>query len=74
MILDGLDEISEESLWNFIPVKEMLGEGIYFLLTSRNPQTEKLTREIDAHLNQLQVTDRLVVERDGADNICFLKE
>ena len=74
MIFDGLDEITEEDLWKFIPEEEMLGDGIYILLTSRNPATEKLTDDISAHLNSMRVTGKKAIGREGEDNTAFLKE
>ena len=74
MILDGLDEISDENLWRFIPQEETLENGIYVLLTSRNPETEKLAGDVRAHLKGLNATERLAVGREEGENSTFLKE
>ncbi|MBQ6024116.1 MAG: tetratricopeptide repeat protein [Lachnospiraceae bacterium] len=74
MVLDGLDEIPGEDLWKFIPKVNMLNEGMYFLLTSRNPKTENLPAETSLRINELEITDRYCPERQGEDNIGFLKD
>lgn len=73
MILDGLDEISDRSLWEYIPRKEKLNKGLYFLLTSRNPKTEKLPLEINECLEKLSLTETMVIGRDSDENLQFLK-
>ena len=74
MVLDGLDEIPDENLWKFIPREEMLGEGIYFLLTSRDPETEVLPEDTAERLEKLTVTEKYCPERTGTENTDFLKE
>lgn len=74
MVLDGLDEIAQEDLWEYIAEEQMPGEGVYFLLTSRNPEAEELTEDISERLNGLSVTEKYLVSRDGKENVSFLKE
>lgn len=74
MVLDGLDEIAEDYLWNFIPVEEMLKEGIYILLTSRNPEKEELLVSVKEHLAQIKASEIYKVERHSSENIAFLGE
>ena len=74
MVMDGMDEISEEGLWDFIPKEEALGQGIYILLTSRDPQSEELPDHVCDHLEALRVTEEKRVGRQNSDNIGFLKE
>ncbi len=74
MVLDGLDEIPGEELWNFIPKADMMGKGIYFLLTSRDPATEELPEETVSKLDGLSVTERFCPERHGKENAEFLSE
>lgn len=74
MVLDGLDEISDENLWKFIPREEMLGEGIYFLLTSRDPGTETLPEETAERLEKLAITEKYCPEKTGVENTAFLRE
>ena len=73
MVFDGLDEITEESLWEFIPKEEMLKDGIYFLLASRDPEKEELPGDTAFRLKKLAVTDRYRPQRMGAENTAFLK-
>ena len=46
-VIDGIDEIYDEgnrkNIFDFIPYKENLTEGVYILLTARNGETEPLT-------------------------------
>ena len=72
MVLDGLDEIIDESLWEYIPALDDLGKGIYILLTSRNPETESLPEQISRHLRNLSVTEEFCIARKGNENINFL--
>ena len=74
MVLDGLDEIKDDKLWSYIPSSEELEEGIYFLLTSRNPETEDLPENTRRHLEELVVTDKYCVERKSQNNIDFLNK
>jgi len=74
MVLDGLDEISEEVIWEFIPREEILGRGIYILLTSRDPHREELPVSVKDHLEALRVTERYCVGREDDVNDKFLRE
>ncbi len=74
MVLDGLDEISEDGLWDFIPKEEMISRGVYFLLTSRVPQSEELPENVCDHLEALSVTEEKCVSRQNSNNVEFLKE
>ena len=74
MVLDGLDEISEDGLWDFIPKEEMISRGVYFLLTSRDPQSEELPENVCDHLEALSVTEEKCVSRQNSNNVEFLKE
>lgn len=74
MVLDGLDEISEEDLWDYIPKEKALSEGIYFLLTSRNPEIEDLPAKAVEHLNGLNVKEKYYPLKEGKENVQFLNE
>lgn len=74
MVLDGLDEISEEDLWNYIPMEKDLSEGIYFLLTSRNPENEELPDKTVEHLNALSVKEIYYPLKQEKENVQFLNE
>ena len=73
-VLDGLDEIAEEVIWEFIPREEMLGRGIYILLTSSDPYSEELPGSVRDHLRALRVTERYCVGRKDDVNEKFLRE
>ena len=64
---------TEESLWEFIPKEEMLKDGIYFLLASRDPEKGELPGDTAFRLKKLAVTDRYRPQRMGAENTAFLK-
>ena len=74
MVLDGLDEIPGDEFWNFIPTESMLNNGIYFLLTSRDPLTEELPEKITNRINALSVTEKYCPKRQENDNVEFLTE
>ena len=75
MVLDGLDEITENAVWEMLPESEMLQEGVYLLLTSRSPESETgLPQELNGIEDKLMVTERLAIERGNDDNTVFLKE
>ena len=75
MVLDGLDEITENVVWEMLPDSEMLQDGVYLLLTSRNMGTETgLPKELQGIKDRLMVTERLAIERADEDNTVFLEE
>lgn len=57
-IIDGIDEIYEEgnkkNIFDFIPLRDQLAEGVYILLTSRNGDTESLSDFTQGKLAQLR--------------------
>jgi len=69
MILDGLDEIMDADLWNYIPASELLPEGVFILLTSRPASTVdlKISRK------RLKIAETLSVQEDAIWNHQFLK-
>ena len=48
LILDGVDELPQESaeLFSYLPNPDQLPDNVYLLITSRNPQSEKLSPHI----------------------------
>lgn len=56
MVLDGIDEIVSDVLWEFIPRIEDLSEGIYFLLTTRDPETEDIPEYSANRIRGLETT------------------
>ena len=50
LILDGVDELPQESaeLFSYLPNPDQLPDNVYLLITSRNPQSEKLSPHIYA--------------------------
>ena len=74
MVLDGLDEIPGDEIWRYIPTESMMKDGIYFLLTSRDPQTEQLPEHISYKIRTLSVTEKYCPRRQDNDNVKFLTE
>lgn len=72
MVFDGLDEISEEILWDIIPSSEMLDDGVYVLLTSRIFQEEPITNNVKKHLASLPVKTTFIINRDSDEYRQFL--
>ena len=74
MVFDGLDEIQEEALWNIMPEADQLADGVYILLTSRNPETEQLPQAVRERLDGIRPTESIRIPREGAGNRLFLME
>ena len=72
MVIDGLDEITEDTLWDYLPTPEQLDAGVYVLLTSRDPDKEALPEKVDAALSNIKATETLTVDVEGEGNIAFL--
>lgn len=74
MVLDGLDEIAEDSIWDYIPDADMLDKGVYLLMTSRDPKAERdLPSKIVEHLLSLSITDECRVDAKSISNQAFLQ-
>lgn len=74
MVIDGLDEITESALWEYMPTPELLDAGVYVLLTSRDPDKEALPENVTAALSGISATQTLTVDVEGAGNIAFLND
>ena len=74
MVLDGIDEITDDTLWSFIPEESILTPGIYFLLTSRNPSEEDISEEVTQRIESIQSTERYVVNCTSEGHSLFLKD
>ena len=73
LVVDGLDEIDEQNLWDYLPTPDQLPENVYLLLTSRDPETEALPERTVEKLSALRVTEQLRVNPEGDGNRDFLK-
>ena len=74
MVLDGLDEIMNESSWEYIPAEGQLAEGVYILLTSRDPEEEDLPENVGEHLKKLKVQETLRIGKESEGNDIFLRK
>lgn len=75
LVIDGLDEIVDEALWAYLPSAELLDEGVYLLLTSRDAAWEtELPPGFVKQLERLSVDDLLTVTPDSASNRAFLSQ
>lgn len=67
LIIDGIDEIyhdtSDKNIFDFIPAREEMEEGIFILLTSRNGETEPLSEYTKEKIRELR--KRSLSEVDG---------
>ena len=72
MVIDGLDEITDDALWEYLPTPEQLDVGVYVLLTSRDPEKEALPEKVSAALSNINATEVLTVDVEGEGNIAFL--
>ena len=75
LIIDGVDELPQESsgLFEYIPKPDELPDNVYILITSRNPQSEKLSPYITRALETVQASDTLRVSADAKENQAVLK-
>ncbi len=75
LVIDGLDEIVDEALWAYLPSAELLDEGVYLLLTSRDAAWEtELPPGFVKQLERLSVDALLTVTPDSASNRAFLSQ
>lgn len=74
MVFDGLDEIVDDKIWSYFPKTEELPEGVYLLLSSRNPETEKLDEKISNNIKSIVPNEELSVHKECDDNIAFLRQ
>ena len=74
MVLDGLDEITDEKMWEFVPDSSKIPDGVYVLLTSRDKKAEKLPGTIASRLQELseKATETYTVNRISNENHEFL--
>ena len=58
LIIDGIDEIyhsdTEKNIFDYIPIRDDVPEGVFILLTSRNGETEALSEYTKQKLNFLR--------------------
>lgn len=73
MVLDGLDEIIQEQIWEVFPKSNMLPEGVYILLTSRNEQEEGIPELLKGLGERLSVNEHQVITRRQEENKSFLR-
>ena len=74
LFIDGLDEISDEKIWEYIPCPEILPKGVYIFLSYRTLNNEsKMANLVKARIRNLEMTKSLVVEPKSEQNISFLK-
>lgn len=74
LVLDGLDEITDEQIWECLPTEDMLEEGVYILLTGRVVTESDLPDMYVSELADLQVTERLTVTAKSKENQEFLRK
>ena len=73
MVMDGLDEIVQETVWDLLPTSEMLPEGVYLLLTSRDAQEKGIPSQLRGLKERLSVYEHLNVTRVYEGNKKFLR-
>lgn len=74
MIIDGLDEIVNDSLWKMLPDESQLSDGVHILLVSRDPDQEDLPPAFTQKLISLKINAKLSIRLDGEENMQFLRE
>lgn len=72
MVIDGLDEITDERIWDYFPDPSVLAEGVHVLLTSRDPEAENLPDEVSSRLNKLELDSSFTVGLHDNSNKEFL--
>lgn len=75
MIVDGLDEIDNETIWQYVPdSEEKIPENVYILLTSRDPDTEDgLSVYFKEKLEQIKPSADLTINGKSEGNLAFLE-
>ncbi len=76
LVLDGLDEIgpNDNAVWSFLPVQELLEDGIYILLTGRSLNSNNISSKYRDHIAKLNIQEHIKVEAASPDNISLLRE
>ena len=73
MVLDGLDEIVDGKTWELFPSSDMLPEGVYILLTSRNLEEEGVPKKLSGTTGELDIRESMVVSKEDGNNEIFLR-
>jgi len=72
-VLDGLDEITSQALWEYIPSADMLTQGVYILLTSRDPAQEAdAPAGLQERVASLQISEAYTAALRSDKSIDFL--
>lgn len=73
MVLDGLDEINDTRIWDYLPSEKQLPNNIYLLLTFRDTEKDVLSPAIIEHLRNIQLTKKLLVDARTDQYMLFMK-
>lgn len=74
LVLDGLDEITNGEIWQYIPSSDLLAEGVYILLTARSSQQEDLPPSFQEKISRLTIDSRLLITPESEKNVLFLRK
>ena len=74
LVLDGLDEITNDEIWQYIPSSDLLADGVYILLTARSSQQEDLPPSFQEKISRLTIDGRLLITPESENNILFLRK
>ena len=73
VFIDGLDEITDDHIWDYFPNENELEDGIFVFLAFRlNEKSNPLSMNIVSHIKKLQLTDKVTISPDSPENIKFL--
>lgn len=72
-VIDGLDEINNNEIWSYLPTSDILAEGVYVLLMSRDPEQEELPQVFHEKLDTLVIDDELTILASAEANVTFLR-
>ena len=74
-VIDGLDEIAQDEIWQYIPTEPItMPDNVYLLLTSRSTAYDDLPSAVTSHLNAVFSTRQMVVHRKSEQYTEFLHQ
>ena len=65
MVIDGLDEINDIRIWDYLPSKDHLPDNIYLLLTFRDVEKDSLSPSTSGKIQNIRVNQKLLVDAKG---------
>lgn len=74
MVIDGLDEINDQTIWDYFPDRDDLADGVYILLTYRTENAKSISSVISEQIALLSPDVTLLIDSKAEEYTSFLAE